>query len=170
MPVGKNGLTADLQPDEPQSPGDRLPDEVERAAETLLLVWGRGGDQLTAQVSPPQLRALLLLEKHESMSLGGLGDALGSLPSSVSRLCNRLQAGGLVSRQASDADRREITIRLTANGQALLTRLHTTRAGHLGEVLDRMSPASRQALLRGLREFAGAVLARADQPPPAGVE
>jgi DNA-binding MarR family transcriptional regulator len=144
-------------------PAEMLPDAVEQAAEALVTAWTGSAAALQERVSPSQLRALLELEKHDAMSLGGLGQALGAIPSSVSRLCDRLQASGLVSRAANDANRREITIRLTADGRQLLTTLHTTRADNLTSVLGRMSPASRDALLGGLREFAKAMLARTEQ-------
>jgi DNA-binding MarR family transcriptional regulator len=131
--------------------------ELEQAADALVAAWSSGADRLPGPVSSPQLRALLALEKQDSMSLGGLGEALGSLPSSVSRLCDRLEAGGLVTRRANDVNRRAITIRLTADGRQLLTQLHATRTDLLSDVLSRMSPASRQALLAGLREFTRAL-------------
>src|SRR5437870_1969274 len=86
---------------------------VEAAAEALVIVWGRGTEGVYPQVSPSQLRALLVIERHQSITLGKLADELGAIPSSASRLCDRLEAAGLVVRRAGLADRREVSLELT---------------------------------------------------------
>jgi DNA-binding MarR family transcriptional regulator len=74
--------------------------------------------------------------------------------SSASRLCDRLVAAGLIDREPSRADRREIALTLTPHGVGLLANLRAERRRRLAAVLAGMSETSRTALLRGLREFA----------------
>jgi DNA-binding MarR family transcriptional regulator len=74
--------------------------------------------------------------------------------SSASRLCDRLVAAGLIDREPSRSDRREIALSLTPNGVRLLAELRAERRRRLAEVLAGMSEPSRVALLRGLRDFA----------------
>ncbi|MFF9060245.1 MarR family transcriptional regulator [Streptomyces sp. NPDC014882] len=133
------------------------PDGVARvtstAAELLEVLWGRAS---TAPVSASQLRVLLILEHHEGINLRTLADALASTPPSASRLCDRLQAAGLVERTVSPSDRREVRLYLSGPGTAFLAGLRARREEVLRAVLDQMSPAHRTALLRGLEAFCDA--------------
>jgi len=129
---------------------------VESAAAALVALWARSRHSAASGISSTQLQALLVIEPHGHVSLGQLGEALGALPSSTSRLCDRMEATGWVCRSTSDDDRRELTIRLTASGKALLAELRARRLDDLSEVMAEMPPAARSALLRGLREFTAA--------------
>ena len=72
------------------------------ASELLELLWGRDQQAApTGPVSPSQLRALLVIEQHEGANLRTLGEVLGSRASSLSRLCDRMEAMGLVVRSPS---------------------------------------------------------------------
>jgi DNA-binding MarR family transcriptional regulator len=82
-----------------------------------------------------------------------LAEALDVVPSSASRLCDRLEATGLLRRVPDPRDRREVRLLLTAAAQRLLDDLHTRRRDALAAVLERMTPAARDELVRGLRAF-----------------
>ncbi|SDN56210.1 MarR family winged helix-turn-helix transcriptional regulator [Allokutzneria albata] len=126
---------------------------VEAAAEALVIVWGRSSERLHPKVSPSQLRALLVVEQNGALTLGGLAEELGAIPSSASRLCDRLQAAGLLARTTGSTDRREVSLRLTKDGQRLLEELRLTRREELAGVLGAMNPQARDALLAGLDAF-----------------
>ncbi|MFE3455299.1 MarR family winged helix-turn-helix transcriptional regulator [Nonomuraea sp. NPDC059194] len=136
---------------------------VESAAAALIAVWAHSRHSAATQVSSTQLQALLTIERHVEINLARLGEALGALPSSTSRLCDRLEATGWVRRAVSHDDRRELTIRLTASGKALLEELRRQRRDDLAQVMDQMPPAARKALLRGLRAFTAAADRVTDQ-------
>ncbi len=135
-----------------RSPAEML-DAVTVAAESLIVVWGRALETLGARVSPSQLRVLVVVSRNEGMNLGALADAIGAIPSSASRLCDRLQAAGLLKREVCVGNRREVTLALSQEGRKLLTDLAELRRADIANVMDRMSPAGRDALLRGLTEF-----------------
>ncbi len=78
---------------------------VEAAAEVLVIVWGRAQESLQQPVSASQLRALLVVDKAGEINLNGLAEELGAIPSSASRLCDRLQAAGLLTRTTGRTDR-----------------------------------------------------------------
>ncbi|MFC7640460.1 MarR family winged helix-turn-helix transcriptional regulator [Streptosporangium lutulentum] len=103
-----------------------------------------------------QLQALLIIEHQETTNLGRLATALNALPSSTSRLCDRLEATGWIRRSTRPTDARELTLALTPSGHTLLTALRERRRDDLARVLREMSQAARDALLYGLREFAAA--------------
>ena len=100
-----------------------------------------------------------MVERHEGINLRGLAGRLKMILSSASRLCDRLVASGMVERVPGRADRREIALFLTPSSRQVLNDLRATRREILAEVLDRMSPAGRTALLRGLTEFGAAAAA-----------
>lgn len=126
------------------------------AAPALILCWARAEEGIEPQVPPSQLRALLALGRYGPLNLVGLAQELGALPSSASRLCDRLEAAGLLVRGVNEASRREIEVSLSRDGRTLLERLTQSRQHQLSIVLDAMSPADRNALITGMDAFATA--------------
>jgi DNA-binding MarR family transcriptional regulator len=126
---------------------------VESASAALLLALGRAEEAVLPRVSVSQLRALLIIDSHEKTNLSQLADELGAIPSSASRLCDRLVAAGLIRRRAGATDRREVELSPTAEGQRLIDELRECRRTELGRVLGSMSAEGRRALLVGLQEF-----------------
>lgn len=134
--------------------------------ELLEVLWGGGRDLATAPVSVSQLRVLYVLETDDGINLRTLTETLDSRPSSVSRLCDRLEAIGLVQRTASAASRRELELHLTSAGRVFLRDLRAAREQSLERVLDAMPGADRRALLSGLRSFRAAAAGAASQGVP----
>ncbi len=130
-----------------------LSHEVEQAARTLAGIWNHAHEALGTRVSPSQLHALNIVERHEQINLNGLAAELGAIPSSASRLCDRLQAAGLLARQVNAKNRREVVLVLTRDGRELLAEVTRNRRTALATILSGVSPAGRRALLTGLAEF-----------------
>ncbi|MFE3739030.1 MarR family winged helix-turn-helix transcriptional regulator [Streptomyces sp. NPDC059134] len=127
------------------------------ASELLEVLWGRGQEAApSGPVPPSQLRALLVIEAHEGVNLRTLGEALGSRPSSVSRLCDRMEAMGLVTRCQSRASRREVELRLSLRGHQVLDEYRAFRTREVGLVLERMEPSDVLMLAAGLDAFRAA--------------
>ncbi|WP_067797866.1 MarR family winged helix-turn-helix transcriptional regulator [Actinomadura formosensis] len=136
------------------APGDGTADSaaaLDSAASTLMNVWSRAHNAPDVPVPSTQLRALFVLERGP-VNVSNLAGELGALVSSASRLCDRLEAAGLLTRDPG-RDRREVTVRLSADGQALLDRLRLRRLEDLTRVLAQMPASARAALLWGLTEF-----------------
>ena len=140
----------------PDGPDPMRAAAVDDAAPALLATRDAARQRATPLLSGPQLNALLVVEREEGINLRGLAAQLRMILSSASRLCDRLVASGMVERSPGRADRREIALFLTPSSRQLLEHLRTTRRELLTEVLERMTPAGRAALLRGLAEFAEA--------------
>lgn len=141
---------------------------VSAAAELLEVLRARGQDGTGTAVSPPQLRALLVVERGGGINLRTLGAVLGSRPPAVTRLCDRMAAMGLLERSPSPTSRREVELRLTARGRALLEEQRAIRVREMAAVLERMPAEAVEALITGLtgfREAADGVFA----PGPAEV-
>ncbi|MFD4831474.1 MarR family winged helix-turn-helix transcriptional regulator [Streptomyces uncialis] len=136
---------------------EQLSEAVCDASELLEVLWGRGQEATPAvTVSPSQLRALLVIEQDEGTNLRALGEAIGSSPPSVSRLCDRMEAMGLVERRPSRTSRREVELSLSPRGRVLLRESRANRKREVAAVLAVMGPAALDALTEGLAAFRAA--------------
>lgn len=122
--------------------------------ELLEILWEHGRELVSpAPVSATQLRVLYALEREDGINLRTLSELLGSAPSSVSRLCDRLEALGFVERFPSSVSRRELELRLTKPARAYLDGLRTRREEVLTAAVAAMQPSARASLLEGLHGF-----------------
>ncbi|MCX5398868.1 MarR family winged helix-turn-helix transcriptional regulator [Streptomyces sp. NBC_00102] len=143
------------------------PQEVARTAsevtDLLAVLWGRAqADAPAGPTSPSQLRALLAIERREGGNMRALGEALGSTPPATSRLCDRLEAAGLVERRLSTASRREIELYLSRPGRALLDEIRAAQVREVSLVLAAMDPEAAEALHKGLAAFRDAAAEAVD--------
>jgi DNA-binding MarR family transcriptional regulator len=134
----------------------RIPDTdaMAQAVEALVLVWSSMPAGLQEKISASQLRALVTVRRSGVTTVTALARDLGALPSSATRLCDRLVAAGLLDRAPAVANRRFHAVSLTPAGQHLMELLDTHRRDALDAVLTRMDAATREALQRGLSAFA----------------
>ena len=70
-------------------------------------------------VTYPQYLVLLVLWEHGTSTVRDLGEALHLDSGTLSPLLKRLEATGLVSRQRSTEDERQVLVALTAAGEGL---------------------------------------------------
>jgi DNA-binding MarR family transcriptional regulator len=136
---------------------------VELTVESLVTVLDIARMAQSPAVPPTQLRVLTIVAENRHTNMNRLAEALGVVPSSASRLCDRLEATGLLRRAPDPRDRREVRLVLTPAARRLLDELRERRRGALAEVLGRMTPAGRQELVRALAAFDAAVQAGAGQ-------
>lgn len=115
-----------------------------------------------------QVSGLASVVNHGPLGVGRLAE-LESLPSSAAtRLVDKLEATGLVVRQATPGDRRGVQVVATASGTALLARY--ARAGNewLAERLVALSESDQRVLQRAvvvLRSLAADRAAGITAPP-----
>ncbi len=117
----------------------------------------------TVSVSPTQLRVLSLIVSHPDTNVNRLAELLDVVPSSASRLCDRLEAVGLLRRVADPRDRREVRLIPTTAAQTLLRDLQERRHRAVQAVLDRMPNRVQHELLLALVAFSQAATAAAPQ-------
>lgn len=129
---------------------------IDSAAESFVRIWTGPQSAPGVPVPATQLRVLFVVEQRGAINLSGLASELGALLSSASRLCDRLEAAGLIVRESGQQSRREIAIRLSPDGEALLDRVRQERKEEITKVLARMPSSARDALLHGLTEFRAA--------------
>lgn len=70
----------------------------------------------------PQYLVMLALWEREPRSLGEIAALLRLEPATLSPMVKRLEAAGLVTRERSPHDERQLALRLTADGRALRAR------------------------------------------------
>ncbi len=139
---------------------------IDLAAEALVRIWTGPQSAPGLPVPATQLRVLFVVEQSGAINLSRLAHELGALLSSASRLCDRLEAAGLIVRESGQQSRREIAIRLSPDGEALLERVRHERQEQILSVLAQMPAGARQALLTGLTEFQSAADGRTRAPAP----
>lgn len=126
---------------------------AESGLAVLLEACERAVEELGSAIPPAQMRALLIIGGAGGLNLSRLAGALGASASATSRLCDRMQAAGLLTRDRAAASRREIVLVPTESGRRLADWVRGRRRAALGQVLDRMTPEGRDALARGLTEL-----------------
>lgn len=109
-------------------------------------------------LSLPQLQCLRYLAQHGQCRLGQVSEGLSISSPAATKLVDRLVKKGLVSNCQSASDRRSAQIDLTDEGRRLIDGFRDRRLARLNGVLSRMQPDDREALLRGLEEFAATAM------------
>lgn len=125
-----------------------------RTAEVLS--WGVIETLRRADLTPTQYNALRILRGAgaEGASCREVGERMVTKESDITRLLNRLEARGLISRERGE-DRRFLVVRITNKGLRLLSELdepvaecHRRQLGHMGgtqfDSLSRLLKAARK--------------------------
>ena len=129
---------------------------LERATRGLLALNVSVLEHMEDSVGLEPLRALQSLDRRGPSMVGELGDDLGLVPSTASRLSDRLAEAGLITRRPAPSNRRSTLLELTDAGRAILDELVARRIRAFGEVADQMSNHDRDALIQGAQAFTAA--------------
>lgn len=129
---------------------------LERSLRGIVASLQRTLESVDPPLTPVQLWCLHELEAHGDATVGDLAEAVGVVPSTVSRNAERLVAAGLVSRRAVHGDRRHVSLRLAPAGSRVLAEVFEARARALNSTVARMDSVDRVALLRGAHAFTAA--------------
>lgn len=127
--------------------------ELEQATRGLLALNVSVLERMEKRIGLAPLRALQALDRLGPSLVTELGADLGLLPSTASRLSDRLAEAGYLTRRVSPTNRRATLLELTDAGRAILDELTELRVQAFGEVTRHMSEADRAALMRGTRAF-----------------
>jgi DNA-binding MarR family transcriptional regulator len=103
------------------------------------------------EVSVPQFRTLVYLNRHEGTSLSEVAEHIGlSLPS-MSVLIDGLVVRGLIVRQTHPEDRRRMTLGLTDRGRRAFRIAHEATASYLEEKLGQISATERRTVIEAMQ-------------------
>ncbi|HEX8139798.1 MAG TPA: MarR family transcriptional regulator [Pyrinomonadaceae bacterium] len=128
-------------------------------ARTAEYVGSRGAEVLKqAELTPTQYNALRILRGAgaEGLTCGEISERMVTKDSDITRLLDRLERRGLISRERPENNRRVVITRITDEGLRILAELdspmqesHLKLAGHLGEqrlkALNELLEAMREA-------------------------
>ena len=107
---------------------------------------------------------LKLITTNSDLQVGELARCLGVSPAASSKNLDRLERLGLVSREASDQDRRAILLKASAKGEELVREYERLKAAQLAPVIDSLGRERTEQLCELLEEVCGGMLARAEVP------
>src|SRR4051812_41302910 len=100
-----------------------------------------------------QHRVLVLLAARDGRTVNALAEELGVNASNASRVCDRLQRLGLVTRRRSTSDARSVGVALTAEGVEVLHVVGEHRREEVRRVLGAMDLEDSRAAVDALRRF-----------------
>jgi DNA-binding MarR family transcriptional regulator len=146
-------------PGDTGGPGEKalsLAREMSDAVDGLAHLWSTAAQGASMRLSAHQLRALRILESGPGLNLTALAEGMEIGLPTASRLCDRLEAAGLLERVLHPRKRREVQLHLTGHGRQVLIEVALHRSHALAVVLAAMEPAEREALIRGMRAFLSA--------------
>ena len=107
---------------------------------------------MQARITVTQLTVLREL-RSGPQGAGKLGVAVGVSPASLTRLVDRLETRGLVSRHRGSDDRRCVEVRLEPAGERLLGQLKVLRGSDLQLAVEAMTLDERRRLTKSLRRL-----------------
>ena len=110
------------------------------------------------EISNSQYRVLLEIGRRETLSIGGLGKAIGSAQSTTSEMVARLAKAGLVRKLrgfpgGTVADGRIVMIELTDLGRKLVQQYRKRAHEWSRSLLGKMVPVDRDACLGALQRL-----------------
>ncbi len=123
---------------------------------TMTVQLLRELDELDVTLS--QLQALTFIAERRRCSVGAIAEGLGVTHPAAVKLVDKLARKELVTRSVAESDHRQAEISVTEAGRELVAQVRRERTQRLEEVLDRMEPRERHALIDGLQAFVTAAL------------
>jgi DNA-binding MarR family transcriptional regulator len=153
--AGTAGLADDVATVEPGA-DEAAVDAVLTASRTMVAVATMSLGTAAEETTIAQYRALVVLASQGPQRLVDLAGALGVMPSTAGRMCDRLVRKGLIRRHRARADRRAVQVSITAAGRDVVDQATARRRALIAAILGRL-PADRQAAVaEALRAFAEA--------------
>jgi DNA-binding MarR family transcriptional regulator len=131
-------------------------DAVVRASRALVGITVSALASVSDEVTLPQLRTLGVVQLEGPQTVSALAERLDVHASTMTRMCSRLVARGLVVRTPSAIDRREVVIELTEQGQSLVNVVMDKRRREIDAVVRRMTPEDRRRVVSALELFSEA--------------
>lgn len=129
---------------------DEIVDVVTAGCRVLVGIAARALDRSGADITLSQCRALVTLAQLGPLSLVGLAGALRVNPSTATRMCDRLIAKDLVTRERVDGG---VSLSPTASGMNVVRTITRSRRGELRRIVSQLSKHEQIELVRCMDAF-----------------
>lgn len=134
-------------------------ERIERMARIYPQFMGRMGRMRTLvhdgmDLTYNQYKTLLTIADREDCSLGDLARELGVAMSSASQMVERLVGQGVVHREQDAGNRRQLVIRLTPAGEALVAELQRGILSGYARILERLGDEEQELLVQSFENIA----------------
>ena len=135
---------------------DEVTDAVLTASRVLVAIAAGSIAPIEDQVTLSQYRALVVLHGRGPQSLAQLAAELQVVPSTATRMCDRLERKRLIERRPVPENRREVEVRIADAGRRIVAQVARHRRKTLRAIVDRLDDGERAALVQALSAFAEA--------------
>lgn len=135
---------------------DDVTDAVLTASRVLVGIAAASIGPIEDQVTLSQYRALVVLHGRGPQSLAQLAAELQVVPSTATRMCDRLERKHLIERHPVPGNRREVEVRIADEGRRIVAQVARHRRRTLRSIVDRLGVEERGALVLALTAFADA--------------
>ncbi len=135
---------------------DDVTDAVLSASRVLVGISAASIAPIEDQVTLSQYRALVVLHSRGPQSLAQLAAELQVVPSTATRMCDRLERKRLIERRPVPGNRRELEVRVADEGRRIVAQVARNRRRKLRAIVDRLHPHDRADLVAALSAFAAA--------------
>lgn len=125
------------------------------ASRALVALAARSLAAASCEVTLPQFRTLVVLSTRGAQSGAALAEELDLAASSVTRMCDRLEAKGLVRREPGP-DRRTQAIAITDAGKRIVAAVTDDRAARLARLVAAVPADQHRVLAEALDALAAA--------------
>lgn len=131
---------------------DAVLDQARELHRTLLMLknhllrrhaaaGGGSAGSMCFDMTLPQANTLSTIRDAGQMTIKEVAGATSVSAPSASAMIDRLVEMGLVLREHSQVDRREVFVRLTAEGKKAVDRMEEEMLGYITELMDRLGPS-----------------------------
>jgi len=126
------------------------------ASRALVAVAARSLAAAPADVTLAQYRILVVLASRGPQFPSALAAELRSAPSSITRLCDRLVAKGLLTRASAPGNRRQVVLAISAAGRRVVDAVTRVRRDEIASLVAAVPPARRRGVVGALNDLAAA--------------
>jgi DNA-binding MarR family transcriptional regulator len=151
----QEGCVVDQEEARRQS-ADAAVDAVLTASRLLVAISARSFAEVENMLTLPQFRMLVVLDRTDAMNISRLGEHLDVIPSTAMRMVDRLAAAGMVRRDSSSSNRREVLVTLTPDGRRVVRKVTRRRRSELARIVQALAPAEQRKLVSALSAFTAA--------------
>jgi DNA-binding MarR family transcriptional regulator len=124
----------------------------------------------TPDLSVPQFRALVFVNRNPGTALSPLAEHLGLTLPSTSKMVDHLVLLSYLNRQSSKNDRRKITLEITSLGSSVLDSSYQATQKQLQSLFEKLNIQEQEKILSSLQLLRSLFATHADNQSPKVVD